>query len=103
MTLVDQVSEVVPVVGGCDFALGDAQTRLKVLTDSVGHRLRRETAPLEFLRPPAGKRRPRRALPVLRLNPRDELALFRIEPSPIAPSSRDGLNPPLLHSTPTVR
>src|SRR5437867_4300429 len=97
MTLVDQVSEVVPVVGCCDLALGDAQTRLEVLTDSVGHRLSRETAPLEFLRPPSGERRPPRFLLEFRLNRREELALFGIEPFQIERSSRDRLKHTLLH------
>src|SRR5437879_2670218 len=97
IALVDQVSEVVPVVGCCDLALGDAQTRLEVLTDSVGHRLRRETAPLEFLRPPGGERRPPRFLLEFRVNRREELALFGIEPFQIERSSRDRLKDTLLH------
>src|SRR3989441_12210731 len=89
IALVDQVSEVVPVVGCCDLALGDAQTRLEVLTDSVGHRVRRETAPLELFRPPGGERRPRRFLLVLGLNRREEVALFGVEPFEIQRSSGD--------------
>src|SRR5712691_10517070 len=97
MPLIDQVCEVVSVVGCCDLVLGDAQTCLEVLTDSVDHRLRREAALLERLRPPGGEFRPRRFLLVSRLNRREELALFRVEPFHIQRPSRDRLKYTPLH------
>src|SRR2546422_3202267 len=97
ITLVDQIREVVPVVGCCNLALCDAQTRLEILTDSVGHRLCREAASLEFLRPPGGERRPSRYLFILRLNRSKELTFFGVEPFQIQRSSGDRLKHMRLH------
>src|SRR6266511_4287030 len=97
MTLVDQIREVVPVVRCCDLALCDAQTGLEILTDSVGHRLCRETASLEFLRPPRRERRPGRCLLVFRLNRGQELTFFGVEPFQIQRSSGDRLKHMRLH------
>ena len=89
--LVDQVREVVPVVRRCNLALGNAQTRFEILTDSVDRGLRREAAPLEFFRSPRRNRQPRRLLLVLPLNRREELPLVRLKPLEIQRSSRDRL------------
>jgi hypothetical protein len=76
VALLDKIGKVVAVVGWGDFALCDAQARLRILADPVGHGICRQIRATKLLRRSGRECRPFWCLTVLGLDSSQEREFF---------------------------
>jgi len=97
VALLNEIGQVISVIGRRDFTLGDTEAGLQVLTDPVGYGLRGQARAPEFLGPPGGELRPLWLLTVAALHCGEEDTLLLVEATEIQPPAGDRLICLLLH------